>query len=478
MKTLHRTAGRPVPALLLLVTMTSVAAWAQFPQFNLTTDLKTGEMFGYSVAISGSSAVVGVRYDTEAAPGGGAAHVFARSGFTWTHQAKLMAADAAMGDYLGFAVAISGDTVVAGAPYADLSGSNNVGAVYVFTRSGANWTQQQKLTASDAGAGDQFGVAVAISGDTIIVGAPYDYVGGVQSGAAFVFTRTAGVWTQQAKLAPASPVRNTEFGGHVAIDGDTVIIAAYRDPERGKSAGAAYLFTRTAAVWTQEAKLMPADLQAYDWFSYGGVAISGDVVAVAQNEGGGLRDFGSVYLFRRNGGHWEREQKIAADPAGDDHFAFSLALSGKHLVIGSSWDGSAGAQAGAVYLYKYDTGAWRQLAKLCASDTGPGDFFGNTTAIDGAYFVCGAFNKTNQTGAAYAFYIPPNIVPGSFTVLPGGAVRFQLQSTDGAPVEVEYSESLGEWKALQTISAPGEAEQVEDNRPGVSMRFYRLRVGP
>ncbi len=458
--------------------MMSVAAWGQFPQHNLTTDLKTGEMFGYSVAISSNLAIVGVHYDTEAAPGGGAAHVFVRSGFAWTHQAKLMAADAAMADYLGFASAISGDTAVAGAPYADVGTQDDAGAVYVFTRSGTNWTQQQKLTASDAGAEDKFGQTLAIEGDTIIVGAPYDYVGAVKAGSAFVFTRTAGQWTEQVKLSAPDPSANMEFGGRVAISGDTVIIGAYRDPEKGKNAGAAYVFTRSGTAWSLQQKLTAADAQPYDWFSHGGVAVSGDWAAVSQLEGGGLRDYCSVYLFRRSGGHWEQDQKIAAKPEWDPNFACSIALSGKHLVVGSCYDGAAGDLAGAVYFYEYRDGDWKEMAKLCASDTGPQSLFGNVVAIDGAYFVCGSVKKNAQTGAAYAFYIPPRIRPGSFTVLPGGAVRFEFESTDGASLEVQCSESLGEWTTVRTITAPQEVEQVEDQRPGVNLRFYRLRVLP
>ncbi len=461
-----------------LFALLPVAAWAQFPQCDLTTDLKTGEMFGYSVAISSNSAIVGVQYDTQAAPGGGAAHVFVRSGFAWTHQAMLLASDAAMGDYLGFAVAIAGDTAVAGAPWADPGNLDRAGAAYVFTRSGTNWTQQQKLTASDAGAGSNFGQTVAIAGDTIIVGAPYGYTGSVQSGSAFIFVRAGGVWAQQAKLTPSDPTRNMEFGGHVAISGDSVIVSAYRDPEKGKNAGAAYVFTRAGVVWTQQAKLMPADPQPYDWFGYGGVAISGDVAAVTQNEGGGMRDFGSVYVFRRSGGHWEQEQKIAAKPDGDPNFACSLALSGKHLVFGSSWDGAAGPQAGAAYLYAYQDGEWKQMAKLCASDTETNDWFGTCVAIDRGHFVCGTFKKNAQTGAAYVFYIPPHLLPGAFTTLPSGAVRLRFECTDDAGVEVQCSENLGEWTTLRTISTPQEEEEVEDNRPGVNMRFYRLRVLP
>lgn len=467
-----------VPTLALAVAMLPVAVRAQFPQRNLTTDLKTGEMFGYSVAISCHSAIVGVRYDTEAAPGGGAAHVFVRSGFAWTHQAKLLAADAAMADYLGFATAISGDTAVAGAPYADVSSQDDAGAVYVFTRAGTNWTQQQKLTASDAGSDDNFGQTLAISGDTIIVGAPYDYVGTVKSGSAFVFTRTAGHWTQQAKLSAPTPSANMEFGGHVAISGDTVIIGAYRDPEKGKNAGAAYVFTRSGTAWILQQQLTAADAQPYDWFSHGGVAISGDWAAVSQLEGGGMRDFSSVYLFRRSGGHWEQDQKIAAKPDWDPKFACSIALSGRHLVVGSCYDGAAGELAGAAYLYEYREGDWKPMAKLCASDTGPQNLFGNCVAIDGGYFVCSAVKKNAQTGAAYAFYIPPRILPDAFTRLPDGTVRFRFECLDAAAVEVQCAESLGEWTTVRTIPAPQEEEEVEDQRPGVSMRFYRLRVIP
>ena len=210
------------------------------------------------MGISGETVVVGAESDDDAGTSSGSAYVFTRSGTTWSQQAKLTASDGAFPDVFGGSVAISGETVVAGA-YQDSDAGDSSGSAYVFTRSGTAWSEQAKLTASDAAARDefsrgQFGEGVAINGETVVVGAWQDDDKGSDSGSAYVFARSGTAWNQQAKVAAAA-ISFTEdsfgdrvfdtgsrFGGSVAVSGETVVAGAIGDNDRGKDAGAAHVF--------------------------------------------------------------------------------------------------------------------------------------------------------------------------------------------------------------------------------------------
>ncbi|APR80856.1 Hypothetical protein A7982_06203 [Minicystis rosea] len=212
--------------------------WDQ-PKKLLPPDIAAGDGFGASVAISGDTALIGTDSDESA-------RVFVRSGNTWAQQAKLTAADGVAGDTFGGAVALSGDTAVIGAYWDDFQGIIK-GSAYVFVRSGSTWTQQAKLLASDGSAGDAFGAAVAVSGDTAVIGATWDSDFGVYSGSAYVFVRSGGVWTEQQKLLASDGTSNDYFGNAVAVSGDTAFIGAYQTDSMGVSTGAVYVLTRQEA---------------------------------------------------------------------------------------------------------------------------------------------------------------------------------------------------------------------------------------
>ncbi|HEV2668857.1 MAG TPA: FG-GAP repeat protein, partial [Blastocatellia bacterium] len=193
----------------------------------LVSDGAVLDRFGNSVAISGETVVVGAALDDDAAGlDQGAAYVFVRNGGGWNLQQKLLASDAESIDRFGFSVAISGETVIVGA-FADTGAAGDrQGSAYVFVRSGAVWSQQQKLEASDAAAGDFFGFSVAISGETVVVGAPFhDDAAGADQGAAYVFVRSGGVWSQQQKLLASDAGAVDVFGASVAISGETVVVS-------------------------------------------------------------------------------------------------------------------------------------------------------------------------------------------------------------------------------------------------------------
>jgi hypothetical protein len=365
----------------------------------VASDAVGGDQFGVSVAVSGDTAVIGARLEATGGSGAGAAYVFTRSGGSWTQQAKLLASDAQSSDYFGYSVAVSGDTAVIGA-YGEDTGGSDAGAVYVFTRSGGSWTQQAKLLASDAQSSDYFGDSVAVSGDTAVIGAYGEDTGGSYAGAAYVFTRSGGSWTQQAKLLASDAQSSDQFGVSVAVSGDTAVIGAYREATGGSGAGAAYVFTRSGGAWTQQAKLLASDAQANDYFGVS-VAVSGDTAVIgAYREDTGGSSAGAAYVFTRSGGAWVEQAKLlASDAQSSDYFGVSVAVSGDTAVIGAYQEDTGGSSAGAAYVFTRSGGAWVEQAKLLASDAQSSDYFGYSVAVSGDTAVIGASNAD----AAYIF---------------------------------------------------------------------------
>jgi hypothetical protein len=178
------------------------------------------------------------------------------SAVTPIKEVKLLADDGAPNDSFGFNVALSGNTAIIGAPEVDddIRGVD-VGAAYVFTRSGHIWHQQAKLTADDGAAKDGFGGNVALSGDTAVIGAMFQDSRGDNSGSAYVFTRSGTTWNQQVKLTAADGAKGDAFGQSIALSGDTVVIGAPHDDDKGNDAGSVYVFTRSGTTWSQQAKL-------------------------------------------------------------------------------------------------------------------------------------------------------------------------------------------------------------------------------
>jgi FG-GAP repeat len=349
------------------------------------SDRVPGDRFGYSVAVSGSTALV-------SANGKAAVYVFVRSGKSWSQQAKLTAANA--GGF-GTSVALSGSTAVIGAPYTNIK-KKETGAAYVFVRSGKSWSQQAKLTASDGDQGSEFGYSVAISGSTAVIGAYFHNY----AGAAYVFTRSGTAWSQQSELTPpAGSGLGTYFGGSVAVSGSTVVVGAFRT---GGAVGAAYVFVRSGTAWSRQAKLTASDGVSGDLLG-SSVAISGSTAVIAAP--GNIRHAGAAYVFTRSGTAWSQQAELTAPKSvPGDVFASSVAIFGSTAVVG---EGRAKSATGAAYVFTQSGASWPQQAKLIASDGVRGDTFGHAVAISGSTAVVCAPGKNSATGAAYVFVLPP-----------------------------------------------------------------------
>jgi len=313
---------------------------------------KTCDYFGYSVSLSGDTALIGASGNIwSLLDYPGFAYVFTRTGTTWTQQAKLFASDGASLDWFGYSVSLSGDTALIGTPKDDNNGGDS-GSAYIFTRNGTTWTQQQKLLASDGEVWDFFGGSVSLSGDTALIGASYDNDNGDASGSAYVFTRTGTTWTQQAKLLASDGATQDYFGYAVSLDGDTAFIGAEGDDDNGVDSGSAYVFTRTGTTWTQQQKLAASDGAAGDIFGYS-VSFDGDTALIGAvwdaNKG---PDAGSAYVFTRTDTTWTQQQKLtASDGAIGDEFGVSVSLSGDTALIGADGDDDNGENSGSVYVF-------------------------------------------------------------------------------------------------------------------------------
>ena len=280
---------------------------------------------------------------------------------------KLLASDAQSGDIFGRSVAVSGDTAIVGADLEDAGGSG-AGAAYIFQRDqggAGNWGEVKKLTASDAQADDQFGQSVAVSGDTAVVGASLEDAGGSNAGATYVFQRDqggAGNWGEVKKLLASDAQGGDFFGISVAVSGDTLVVGADGGAAGGTLGGAAYVFQRDqggADNWGEVKKLLASDAQGGDRFG-SSVAVSGDtaiVGAVFENAGG--VQAGAAYVFQRNqggAGNWGEVKKLTASDAElGDRFGESVAVSGGTTVVGARFEDAGGGAAGAAYVFEADT---------------------------------------------------------------------------------------------------------------------------
>jgi hypothetical protein len=335
----------------------------------------------------------------------GSAYIFVRSGpaGAWTLQALLTASDGAASDSFGSSVAISGDTVVVGAFIDDVGANGNQGSAYVFVRSGTTWTQQAHLVAWDGAANDSFGISVAISGDRVLVGAyAKDVVANVNQGSAYVFERSGSTWSYTAEITAADGAANDYFGYSVALSGDTALIGADdRDVGGNTDQGAAYVFIPFGVSWMQQARLVAPDGAANDNFGYS-VALSGNTALVGSpyHDVGANGNQGAAYVFSRSGTTWTQQAQLtAADGAPSDYFGYSVALSGDTAGVGASWDDvGAHANQGSAYVFARAGTTWMQQAQLTAPDGAAGDWFGSSVGCSGPTVVVGAYH--DNVGAA------------------------------------------------------------------------------
>jgi uncharacterized repeat protein (TIGR01451 family) len=435
---------RPVRTLILVLALFALGssnAWSTIQPrlletkslISQTTKLTAGtaDQFGFSVAASGNTMVVGAPQDDHAGAHAGAAYIFERhlgGPDNWGLVKKITAADAGANHSFGWSVGIHGDTVSVGACSAN--------AAYVFDRNfgGAdNWGQVKKVTG-----GTGFGTSVALSGNTLAVGAPDD--GG--NGAAYIFDRDLGGadnWGQVIRVTAPSTGR---FGQSVGIDADTVVVGATLD----FSLGAAYVFDRDSGGtdnWGQVKKITASDATANDQFG-AAAGVSGDTIVVGATVNDSLK--GAAYVYYRDSGgddNWGEVKKItAADASAGDNFGYSASISGDTIAVGAHGDDDDGSNSGSAYVFKRNIGgpdSWGEMQKITAADASAGDIFGYPVSISGNTIALGAPYADTYNGAAYLFEIPPEadlVVSKSDSVtsaVPGGNLTYTIIASNNGP---------------------------------------------
>jgi hypothetical protein len=387
------------------------------------SDSTSDDDFGGAVAVDGDTAVVGAPVqDVAGETNQGAAYVYVRNGTTWTEQAKLLGSDSDALDHFGASVAIAGDTIVVGGDIGNVA--------YVFVRNGTTWVEQTRLTAASIGSVDNFGGSVAISGETVIVGAEREAPGGGSNGpgAALVFVRDGTMWTLQDTLFSADGQDGDDFGAAVALDGDVALIGApSHDPGGAQNAGAAYVFARSGSTWTEQAKLVPADITAFDAFGYS-AALDGDTALLGARSGNGAIDqAGAAYVFVGSGANWVPQAKLFPqneDPLriGGSRFGNTAALLGDIALVGAPRTDLDGLpDAGAAYLFERVGTSWSQAGKLTASDAQDTGEFGGGVALTQNLALVGAseqFSTFFGANAAYPYALLTLTGPLASAVLP------------------------------------------------------------
>ncbi len=361
-------------------------------------DGAANDYFGRSVRVCGQYVIVSSNGN-----GSGSAYIFEQNGSGWVQAAKLLAADGASSDAFGFSVAMSGDYAIVGAYLTDENEMDS-GSAYIFKRDGINWTQQAKLTASDADVGDWFGKSVSISGDYAIVGAYYNDDNGDKSGSAYIFKRDGTIWSQQKKLTAGDAEALDWFGVSVSIFGDYAIVGAQKNDDNGVDSGSAYIFKRDGTNWTQRAKLTASDGEAFDSF---GVSVDlydyYAIVGAMRHDAGA----GTAYIFKRSGGTWTQQTHLMpSDRAAQDYFGGSVSIYKNYVIVGARGDDDNGSSSGSAYIFKRNGMSWTQNAKLTAFDGALNDLFGFSVSVSGDYAVVGAYSDDDNgsnSGSAYVF---------------------------------------------------------------------------
>ena len=418
------------------------------------------DRYGESIALDGNTLVVGAVFEDGSATSTpendnndlfrtGAVYVYTRNNNTWNVQALLKASNANSEDLFGGSVAIDGDTIVVGAiGEAGDGNSTPSGAAYVFVRNGDNWSEQAILKASNAGILDRFGTAVAIDGDTIVVGAAgengdSDSIeantndNAIDAGAVYVFDRNGTTWSQSQYLKASNAGESDEFGRFIDISGDRIVIGAPEEDGDSDSqvnntnddalnAGAAYVFEKIGTNWTQTAYLKASNADSLDVFGTS-VSIDGESLAVGawledgnpdstmENPNNNLRSSGAAYVFSLMGNTWEQTAYIKAPNTQENHFlGIELSLVGNNLLVAATGD----LGSGAAFLFKEDSGVWNFKRKFKAFNAEDGDNFGSFLAMTensiavGAILEEGDANSTmenpnnnggNANGAVYVW---------------------------------------------------------------------------
>ncbi|MCP3903539.1 MAG: hypothetical protein GY715_07865 [Planctomycetes bacterium] len=415
----------------------------------LADDAGAGDHFGRAVATAGSVCVIGAHANDDAGPASGSAYVFSFDGDKWTQSVKLTASDAAGGDEFGTAVAMDGEWILVGARKDDDVGANS-GSAYLFRHGVDGWSEYGKVLAPDGENNDRFGSSVAISGDTLMVGAKGDDDHGSSSGAIHVFQRTDDAWLHVQKLTASDGSAGDFFGRAAAMTAGYAVFGAYGNDDGGNNAGAAYVFRLGETGWVEEAKFVAPDASNGTLFGWS-VGISRGVAVIGSpQDGAGGPNSGAAYVYRRNGNAgWEFERKLTApDQAQFDHFGHAVTIADSVIAVGAPFRDGNYPDQGAAYLFRYDGAAWYADAMLLAPQAYYWDQFGGATALHGETLIVGV--SEDDSGANNA----------------GSAVSFRFAEISSCPADIDGDGVVNGADLTALLAAWGTCESCPEDLNG------------
>ncbi|MDD3858378.1 MAG: FG-GAP repeat protein [Methanoculleus sp.] len=387
-----------------------VSTAGQAAEFRLAADDPTDAAeFGRSVAMDGNLVAVGAGgADANSVSNAGAVYLFKRQGQGYAPEAKLVAPDATDGAEFGRAVAIQGNTVIVGARFAQVGDLAKAGAVYVFKKYQGSWHFEDKIVSPEPADEDNFGRALAVQGNLLVVTARKENLNAADVGAAYVFTCRGGEWTNTAKITAGDPAPGAYFGQSVAVQGGLIVVGARNaDPD---GAGAIYLFRESPGGWNEIAKVAPPDGKADDNFGFT-VAMAGDTITVGARRADlpGAKDAGAAYVFSLHGNSVDLVTELTAgDARAGDQLGQAIALAGDVIAVGANRaDTEDGADTGAIYLFRRMSNQWTEVRKVTASDGVADDEFGYSLSAFGNRMVTGAHTADSTAGAAYVTPLKP-----------------------------------------------------------------------
>jgi FG-GAP repeat len=411
-----------------------VAAQCETHKF-MASDSSKFSTYGNAIAGFGERLVVGSKSEDSQGANAGAAYVYERGVSGWVEVAKLTASNAAPGDQFGDAVAMSADTILVGAEFADTAQGVDSGSVYVFERIGGVWQETDLLLAAGVQAGDTFGDTLAISGDLAVLSAEGDDSAAGGAGAVYVYERSGGVWGQVDKLISPTPSAGDAFGHACWISGTRIVVGAQADDDQGSNSGAAFIFERSGATWVFDAQLLAAGVGAGDRLGRE-VNLDGDLVVIgAEGDDDQGMDAGAAYLFEKSGGTWTEVAKLTASDGGAGAlFGHAVGVGGGQVAVGAYFHAHSAVQDGAVYVYSKVGGNWSEVFEWTASDAAGGDVFGRAVSLFSGNLAAGSpLNSGNATGAAYALALLQPLGSLYCTANPNSVGSGALISAGGSP---------------------------------------------
>ncbi|KAG9390239.1 hypothetical protein J8273_8279 [Carpediemonas membranifera] len=386
------------------------ANWNEVAKIS-ASDSASYSMYGFAVGADATTVVVGAYQNNKMGQDAGSAYVITQNkAMNWTEAAELFGSDTGSESMFAYAVAVDGDTIVVGAPNQD-----GVGAVYEFVRgSDGTWPSKEtaKLPSPDVTAGDYFGNSLAIKGDTMVVGSPR--VAG-DDGRVYVYTRAGGVWSLKTTLLPPDGCDGF-FGSAVAFDGKTIVAGAHDD----YNAGMVVVFVTgdSGATWSRQAVIHAPSGHSNDFFG-GAVAVDGDHLVVGASHHSGDRSLsGGAYAFIRSGSSWALKQTLEPDTVADGQMlGTSVWLSGGMALVGMP--GYSNNQ-GAAVAFQLVSGTWTRTATITAPGGDVGDLFAFSLAAvpDASVAFVGAYGVGHESGVLGIFSAPTSHPSGGGSGLP------------------------------------------------------------